>query len=388
MSNLPTAGEPSRPRQQIKPMEDDQKRVKILVLGWRKAGKSSCIKTVFQKVPVRDVAYFSVTQKIEKINYDSIIPLQIWDTPANFELDQLDVPIGSFATIIFVMDMQQDDSYHDAISKFVGIMLRAHLMAPKIKFVVFIHKAEVLSEEYRAENYGEIQRTTVDNLDYFDYPSLQHLATHLDLSDPHVCQGIGDQLTTAQVRFDMTSVHDASLRDAWSKVIQGIMDILPDVESLMMHFTESSGMDNSFLFDINSGVIVGADNRQRNDATLEQVTEYLSRFLQFRELYKNLKMQPEEHESNGVTTEVDNDEEDEEPSDEPSGWWDEEDPSKPWMFQSTRLLPKTTITLWQFTPHLALVALLQTDVWQARRGMIEYNLTFLRQGMRGILMEM
>ena len=36
----------------------------------------------------------------------SIIPLQIWDTPSNFDLDHLDVPLGSFSTIIYVMDMQ------------------------------------------------------------------------------------------------------------------------------------------------------------------------------------------------------------------------------------------------------------------------------------------
>lgn len=45
-------------------------------------------------------------------------------------------------------------------------------------------------------------------------------------------------------------------------------------------------MDNSYLFDIRSGVVLATDNRHRNDATLEQVTEYLSRFLQFRNLYK------------------------------------------------------------------------------------------------------
>lgn len=32
------------------------------------------------------------------------------------------------------------------------------------------------------------------------------------------------------------------------------------------------------------------------------------------------------------------------------GWWDEEDPDAPWMTQSTRLMPNTTISLWQFTP--------------------------------------
>lgn len=36
----------------------------------------------------------------------TIMPLQIWDTPSNFELDQLEVPLGSFSTIVYVMDMQ------------------------------------------------------------------------------------------------------------------------------------------------------------------------------------------------------------------------------------------------------------------------------------------
>lgn len=37
--------------------------------------------------------------------------------------------------------------------------------------------------------------------------------------------------------------------------------------------------------------------------------------------------------------------------------------------------------------QLALVVLLHTDTWHSRRGMIEYNLTFLRQGVRRILLE-
>lgn len=36
----------------------------------------------------------------------TIVPLQIWDTPSNFELDQLDTPLASFSTIVYVMDMQ------------------------------------------------------------------------------------------------------------------------------------------------------------------------------------------------------------------------------------------------------------------------------------------
>lgn len=35
---------------------------------------------------------------------------------------------------------------------------------------------------------------------------------------------------------------------------------------------------------------------------------------------------------------------------EEKGWWDDEDTEAPWMTQATRLMPKSTIVLWQFTP--------------------------------------
>lgn len=47
-------------------------RQKILVTGWRKAGKSSCIQTIFQHLPVKDVPYIGITQRIEKIDYECV----------------------------------------------------------------------------------------------------------------------------------------------------------------------------------------------------------------------------------------------------------------------------------------------------------------------------
>ncbi|WWD18186.1 hypothetical protein CI109_102635 [Kwoniella shandongensis] len=366
---------------------DDSHRQKILVVGWRKAGKTSCIKTVFQQVPAREVPYFGVTQKIEKINYDSIVPLQIWDTPSNFELDQLEVPLSTFSTIVYVLDMQQDDSYHESILKFVHLMVRAYLVNPNLRFSMFIHKAEVLSEDYRGENYAEIQRATSEEIEDFPYKTLHSYAPNLDFEDPSTISLIINQLIS-EVKFSMTSVHDVSLRDAWSRVIQGSMEMLAAVESLLLDFTSHSSADNSFLFDIRSGVILATDNRHRTDDLSEQVTEYLSSFLQFRELYKPLTSQKpngvndkdERQDTNGAEVDGEADEDD-----EPRGWWDEEDPEEPWMTQSTRLLPNTTLALWQFTPYLALVVLLRTETWQTRRGTIEYNLTFLRQGVREIL---
>ncbi|KAL0252929.1 hypothetical protein I308_102322 [Cryptococcus tetragattii IND107] len=382
----------SNTEDQSKHQVDDTLRQKVLVLGWRKAGKTSCIKTVFQQVPAVEVPHFGVTQKIEQIDYNSIVPLQIWDTPSNFEIDQLEVPLSTFSTIVYVLDMQQDDSYHDSIRKFVHIMVRAYLANPEIRFHMFIHKAEMLSEDYRGENYAEIQRTTAEEIEDFRYGDLRAYApSNLDLDDPQTIGMIINQLIP-EVVYSMTSAHDVSLRAAWSKVIQGSMEMLSAVEALLLDFSTHSSTDNTFLFDMNSRVILATDNRHRTDELTEQVTEYLSSFLQFQSLYKAISQRPsadeededdddEEKEPDGEEDEEDEEEED----DEPKGWWDDEDPDAPWMTQSTRLLPSTTLAMWQFTPYLALVVLLRTETWQARRGTIEYNLTFLRQGVREIL---
>lgn len=125
-----------------------------------------------------------------------------------------------------------------------------------------------------------------DELDDFHYPSLQDHTT-LDLYDRETTIGIFNNLTM-EIQYFMTSVHNVSLCDAWGKVIQGIMEMLPAVESLLMNFGEISNIDNTYLFDLRSRVALATDNRHRNEATMEQVADYLSTFLQFRDFYKSV----------------------------------------------------------------------------------------------------
>lgn len=40
-----------------------------------------------------------------------------------------------------------------------------------------------------------------------------------------------------EIKFVMTSVHDVSLRDAWSRVVQGILEPLPNLEKLLINFS-------------------------------------------------------------------------------------------------------------------------------------------------------
>lgn len=42
----------------------------------------------------------------------------------------------------------------------------------------------------------------------------------------------------SEIRVDMTSVHNVTLRDAWGRVVQGVMEMLPAVEALLLNFSE------------------------------------------------------------------------------------------------------------------------------------------------------
>jgi Ras-related GTP-binding protein C/D len=71
-----------------------------------------------------------------------------------------DTPLSSFSTLVYVMDMQQDEFYHEAVRAACRTLLRGYLANPSMKFSVFIHKAESLSEDYRGgESEAAIRET-------------------------------------------------------------------------------------------------------------------------------------------------------------------------------------------------------------------------------------
>lgn len=206
-----------------------------------------------------------------------------------------------------------------------------------------------------------------EELEDFHYPSLQAFAPSLDLSDPSVFNNIFNHMI-AEIKFDMTSVHDVSLRDGWSKVIQGVMEMLPAVEALLLNFTEvwtpchtaANKRHRGWTTRISStlplvssllrttaigmmrpwnklpSILLNSCNSERSISELSHQTSPDER--------RTLR-----YPSNGDT--ADGDSSDGGASDSPNrDWWEDEDPEAPWMTQATRLMPKSTIALWQFTP--------------------------------------
>ena len=195
MSSLQTAGEPSRQRGSFSVQKtDDPRRVKILVCGWRKWVHRSRDKGVSWRIePGRRVVsrlYSKIIQSrihptlelLKRLRrlITSMLPALYSSTswwsdlyyPFNSGIHRTTSTWISL-TFHYLLSLpssmswicrwarhwlcpseaqlicQQDDSYHEAIERCVMLFLRIYLANRHVKMSIFIHKSEVLSEDYR-----------------------------------------------------------------------------------------------------------------------------------------------------------------------------------------------------------------------------------------------
>lgn len=111
----------------------------------RRSGKTSIKEVLFDDTAPRETFYLDATNHITKHHFDTIIPLEIWDCPGDIALDAVD--ITQFSAMIFVIDIQ--DLYHQPIQKLVDFAITAYQDHPNMNLDVFVHKADVLTEEYK-----------------------------------------------------------------------------------------------------------------------------------------------------------------------------------------------------------------------------------------------
>jgi len=69
---------------------------------------------------------------------------------------------GGCGALVFVIDAQDD--YSDALSKLYSTVTKAYKINSDIKFEVFIHKADSLSDDNKLEKQRDIQQQAMDLL--------------------------------------------------------------------------------------------------------------------------------------------------------------------------------------------------------------------------------
>ncbi|GIY42044.1 ras-related GTP-binding protein D [Caerostris extrusa] len=171
------------------------------------------------------------------ISNSSFVQFQIWDFPGQIDFfDQTfdsEMIFGGSGALVFVIDAQ--DEYIEALDKLKMTVARAQKVNPEIKFEVFIHKVDGLTDDHKIETQRDIHQRANDDL-------------------------IDAGLENVNLSFYLTSIYDHSIFEAFSKVVQKLIPQLPALENLLNIFITNSAIEKAFLFDVISKIYIATDS--------------------------------------------------------------------------------------------------------------------------------
>lgn len=289
---------------------------KVLVLGLRRAGKSSLCKVVYENFQPNDTLFLPPTARVQKYNIATFQHWQLWDIPGTVLLkggdirdsdllSGIDVAWSDVQAIIFVIDAQDD--YYDALDKLNAVILGAYKRNHHIHMHVFINKVDGLSEDYKFDTQRDVEQRVAEAL--------------IDLSnDVQGPDGEPVQLDRkVSVRFYLTSVFDSSVFVAFSRIQQCLLhgrdsdiELLTSantsepsahssapptprrfvslheaLENACILLCSSCHMEKAYVFDVPSRTFVAADTSPFDAPLFEVMFEYIKFLRSFSKLYAN-----------------------------------------------------------------------------------------------------
>ncbi|KAL4218500.1 hypothetical protein ACF0H5_023234 [Mactra antiquata] len=316
-----------------------QHKPRILLMGLRRSGKSSIQKVVFHKVSPNETLFLESTNKMvkEDVTNCSFVVFQVWDLPGH--LDYFDSAFdsehifGGCDALIFVIDSQDD--YQDALAKLHFTVSRAYKINANIKFEVFIHKVDGLSDDHKIDSQRDIHQRATDDL-------------------------VDAGLENLHLSFYLTSIYDHSIFEAFSKVVQKLIPQIPTLENLLDIFISNSGIEKAFLFDVVSKIYIATDSSPVDMQSYELCCDMIDVVLDISTIYgddADFSFPPERlKEENAFNTD---------------------------SCAVIKLNNGTVMYLRQVTKYLALVCILREDSFK-RQGLIDYNFWCFRKGIKEV----
>ncbi|TCD72003.1 hypothetical protein EIP91_000135 [Steccherinum ochraceum] len=382
---------------------DNVIRTKILLVGLRKSGKTSIYETLFNDCDPKQTFYLDTSTRITRHTYDTAIPLEIWDCPGIIAPETLGGQLSQFSSLIFVIDIQ--NLLQEPIAKLVDWVAAVYRYNPLMNLEVFVHKADVLTEDYKWDAFRTIQSRVNDEI-----------------------QETSEEYEQISVNFSLTSIYDHSLHESFSKVLQKLMDTMPAYEELINVFCANSQSSKAFLCDIKSRLYLATDASPVDTQDYGLCADYLQMLNSFGPLYRSATASPPRHRTVGAlhspppelsnpaspivplsaissasqtpkvqvfpipstspTPPTRSSSSASNPQPEASTGRQQKLKNLFYPSASTSLLPSSssarTLTYYLITPHLALLTLLPTSVFEDKRGLVEYNVVFLREGVQEI----
>ena len=212
---------------------------RVLLMGARRAGKSSIQKVVFHKMSPHETLFLESTNKIVKndIANSSFVQFEVWDFPGHVDTASAavkpELTFGGCGALVWVIDAQDD--YSEALSRLQATIVVAHRINPAVVFEVFLHKVDSFTEDQRIECQRDVQ---------------SHLADEMATA----------RLSQVKINFHLTSIYDHSVFEAFSKVVQQLVPQLPTLEKLLDILVTGCRIEKAFLFDVVSKIYLATDS--------------------------------------------------------------------------------------------------------------------------------
>ena len=195
--------------------------------------------------------------------YSSFKNYQIWDLPGqidylepNFDTESI---FGGAGAMVWVLDAQDD--YAEPVTRLTETVFSLQQLYPDIKYTVFIHKIDSLSNDFLEDIVSDIMQRIMDELN------------DLGLENP-------------PISFYRTSVYDDSIYEGLSKVLQ-LMNSqqLPSLEALLNTIGASCKMEKVYLFDVYSKLYFASDTSPVHMEAYGVCSDYIDTIVDLSEIY-------------------------------------------------------------------------------------------------------
>ena len=157
--------------------------------------------------------------------------------------------------------LDAQDEYLESVARFTEAVLQLSQTYPDLRFIVFIHKVDSLSGDYREDVVHEITTRIFD-----------------DLNDAG--------LENPPVSHFPTSVYDDSIYEALSHVLQMLVGPqLATFESMLTTVAAACRMQKLYLFDVLSKLYVASDTGPSDTAAYSLCSDYIDTIVDLSEIY-------------------------------------------------------------------------------------------------------
>lgn len=323
-------------------LNETQFKPRILIMGLRRSGKTSIKNVVFHKMEPQETLFLESTTKtnLEDISCCSFITFQVYDCSGQVDLFSdptcdSNALLKGCGSLIFVIDAQDEDQYHEAISCLISTVQKGFSINRSIKFEVFIHKVDGFPDDRKMEIHHEIQQRTSEML--------------IQIGNDNA------MIHKVFLNYHLTSIYDHSIFEAFSKVVHKLIPHHRKLEKLLDYLCNSCGLERAFLFDVASKIFIASDSINPLDPQLyELCCDKIDLVLDISNIYA--------------------------PKDVEGISFDDS------SYTCVKLNNEHFLYLKQVNKFLAFVCVIRNEVFTENRGIMDYNLTLFKDSVRDILL--